>query len=105
MAGSSAMGDRQTLTANGTTTFRRFIGPVRLSLTNDFGTGTAKLQCKDPSDATVDVANGSFTATTDTIFDFPVGAINELAVNLASSSGPDLDIWIQGHRQDDDQNP
>ena len=98
MAGS---GDRQTLIADGTTTFRRFIGPVRLSLTNDFGTGTAKLQNKDPSDATVDVANGSFTAVTDTIFDFPVDEINEIAVNLAGSTAPDLDIWLQGHRQDD----
>ena len=94
----SSSGDRQVLTANGTTTFRKFIGPVRLSLTDDFGGGTAKLQTKDPSDATIDVDGGAFTALTDTRFDYADDAINELAVNLAGSTSPDLKVWIQGKR-------
>lgn len=94
----SSSGDRQVLTADSTTTFRKFIGPVRLSLTGTFGGGTAKLQTKDPSDAVIDVDGGSFTALTDTRFDYADDAINELAVNLAGAGGPSLKVWIQGRR-------
>ena len=89
-------GTRQTLAADGSTTFESFIGLIRLSLTGDFGGGAAKLQNVDPSGATIDVANGSFTTVTDSLFDFPPGAVNTLRVNLSGSSNPDLDVWIQG---------
>ena len=95
MAGS---GDRQVLTADDTTTFNKYRGPVCLSLSGTFGGGTAKLQRKDPSDAIVDVQGGSFTAVTDTIYDFPQGEINDLAVNLAGSTGPALVTVIQGKK-------
>ena len=90
-------GTFDTLTADGNSSPHRVIGPVRLSLTNDFGTGTAKLQAQAPDGSWVDVANGSFTAATDTLFDFPEFSQNNVRVNLASSSSPDLDIWIQGN--------
>ena len=94
----SSSGDRQELSANGTTTFNKYRGPVSLSLSGTFGGGTAKLQRKDPSDAIVDVQGGSFTVVTDTIFDFPQGEVNDLAVNLAGSTGPALVIVTQGKK-------
>ena len=89
-------GNRQTLAADGQTDPKIFIGPIKLSLTGSFGTGTAKLQAKDPSGAFVDIATGSFAAATDTIFDFPVSDSNELKVDLAGATAPALVIWIQG---------
>jgi len=89
-------GNRQVLTTNTQTNPKIFIGPVRLSLTGSFGTGIGKLQAKDPSGVFVDVANGSFTAASDTIFDFPVSDSNELQVDLAGATAPTLAVWIQG---------
>jgi len=89
-------GNRQTLTADGQTDPKIFVGPIRLSLTGSFGTGTAKLQAKDPSGAFVDIANGLFTTATDTIFDFPVSDSNELQIDLAGATAPALVVWIQG---------
>lgn len=88
-------GDRQTLVADGNTVDTGTVGPVRLSLTGGFGGGTAKLQALDPSGAYVDVAGGSFTAATDTLFDFPEYAQNQLRVNINGSTTPTLVIWIQ----------
>lgn len=95
---SSGSGDRQTLAANGTTTVKLYNGPVRLSLSGTFGAGTAVLQALDPSGAAVDVVNGSFTAVTDTFFDFPTGAGNLLQVDLTGSTTPALVIWLQGSK-------
>ena len=92
----ASSGDRQTLSANGTTTFKKYIGPVVVSLTGTFGSGTAKIQKKDPSDAIVDIAGSSFTLATDTIFDFPKDQTNDLAVNLTGATGPSLVIVVQG---------
>lgn len=89
-------GNRQTLTADGTTDIKTFVGPVRLSLTGTFGGGTAKLQVRDPGGTFVDVANGSFTAATDTLFDFPEQSSNDLQIDLSGSTTPALVIWIQG---------
>ena len=91
-------GNKQTLAADGQTDVKIFVGPVRLSLTGDFGTGTAKLQSKDPSGAFVDIANGLFNAVTDTVFDFPIGASNELRVDLAGATAPALVVWIPGQQ-------
>ena len=91
----AASGNRQTLSADGNSVDRGTVGPVRLSLTGSFGGGAAKLQAKDPSGAYVDVAGGSFTAATDTMFDFPEHVQNQLRVNLAGSTTPALVIWIQ----------
>ena len=89
-------GVRTALSADGNTGEYTAYGAVRLSLTGGFGSGTAKLQAKDPGDNWVDVANGSFTAVTDTIFDFPDFSKNVLRVNLASSTSPTLVVWLQG---------
>ena len=75
-------------------------GRVVLHLSNDFGTGTAKLQMQLPDGEWDDVVNGSFTAATDTVFDFPPYANNVIRVNIASSSSPDLDILIQAEVDD-----
>ena len=75
-------------------------GRVVLHLSNDFGTGTAKLQMQLPDGEWDDVVNGSFTAATDTVFDFPERSNNVVRVNLASSSSPDLDILIQSEADD-----
>ena len=88
-------GERQTLSADGNTSASQTIGPVRLSLTGGFGSGTAQLQAKDPSNAWISVANGAFTAATDTLFDFPEDSVNDLRVNISSSTNPTLVIWLQ----------
>ena len=91
-------GDRQTLSANGQTNAKRYIGPIRLSLSGTFGGGTATLQSKDPAGNWVDIANGAFTAVTDTIFDFPGDVGNTVRVNLTGSTSPALVIWVQGRK-------
>ncbi len=88
-------GNRQTLTADGQTTYVKVVGPVRISITGDFGTGTAKVQVKDPSDAAVDVANASYTAAADLYLEFPPKAINEIRVDLSGSVNPALVVWVQ----------
>ncbi len=93
-----SLSNRQVLTADGDTDTKQFVGPVRLSLTGTFGGGTAKLQAKDLSAAFIDIANGSFTAATDTIFDFPEGSRNFLKVNIAGSTTPALVVWLQGNQ-------
>ncbi len=89
-------GTTVTLAADGATIGVQVVGPVHLSLTNDFGTGTATFQARDPGGVFVAVANGAFTAATDTLFDYPPGVLNTVRINLTGSSSPDLDIWIQG---------
>lgn len=91
----SSSGERQTLGVDGQTPERGTVGSVRLSLTGTFGGGTAKLQAKDPSGTFVDVDGGSFTAVTDTIFDFPANVQNQLRVDLSGSTAPALVIWLQ----------
>lgn len=89
-------GKRLTLSADGTTDFVEVYGPAHVSLTGDIGTGTAKVQAKDPGGNTVDIAGSTTTAIADKVIDFPADARNEIAVNLASSTAPALVVWIQG---------
>lgn len=89
-------GNRQTLSANGQTTERLYVGPVRISLTGTFGGGTAKVQAKDPNGIFVDIADGSFTAVADKVVDFPATSLNILRVDISGSTTPALVIWIQG---------
>jgi len=95
---SSGSGNRQTLTADGQTTEKSFIGPVRMSLSGTFGGGTAVLRARDPSGAFVNVEGGSFTAAKDQLFDFPVGQGNILDVDLSGSTTPALVVWLQGKK-------
>ena len=88
-------GNRQTLAADGQTNYVRVVGPIRVSITGGFGSGTAKLQAKDPGDNAVDVAGASYTAVADALLEFPPHAVNQIRVDLASSSGPALVVWIQ----------
>ena len=88
-------GTRYSVTADGATAFQRVVGPVHLSVTGGFGSGTVTFQALDPGGNTVPIANGAFTALTDTLFDFPATAINDVRVNVTGSSTPTLVIWIQ----------
>ena len=90
-----ASGVRQTLSGNGQTVPRGTIGPVRVSLTGTFGTGSAQLEATDPEGNWVAVDGGVFTAVTDTIFDFPDHVQNQLRINLTGATGPALVVWIQ----------
>ncbi len=96
MAISIPSGKSQTLAADGNTDWVEIVGPAWVSISNNFGTGTAKIQFKDTGGTAVDVTDGSFTTVADKVVDFPAFATNQLRVNLASSSSPDLDIVIQG---------
>ena len=89
-------GDRQTLSADGQTTARNYVGPVRVSLTGTFGGGTFKMQAEDPSGAFVDIKGSARTAVDDFIIDFPPGSENKLQADLSGSTTPVLVIWNQG---------
>jgi len=91
-------GDRQTLTVDGDTTRVAYVGPIRVNLSNDFGSGTAKIQATDPTGTPIDVGTDTFTAAADKAVNFPAGETNVVSVNLAGSTSPDLDVWIQGNR-------
>lgn len=89
-------GDRQVLTADGQTTARNYVGPVRVSLTDDFGGGTFKVQAEDPSGAFVDEPGTTRTAVDGYIIDYPPGAQNKLQGDLSGSTSPNLVVWMQG---------
>lgn len=78
--------NRQTLTANGSTLWRKFIGPVQVSFSGAFLGGTVKVQRRDSSGAAVDVSGTSKIAADDLLIEFPPGAINWLRTNLAGAS-------------------
>lgn len=92
----TGQGNKQTLSEDGDTDETQFIGSVRVVLSGTFGGGTAVLRAKDPLGVVTDVVNGSFTAVTDTIFDFPAGSVNVLTVNLSGATTPTLGVWLQG---------
>ena len=89
-------GDRQTLNANGQTTPRTYVGPVRVSCTGTFGGGTLKIQAEDPTAVFVDVDGTTKTAIGDFVIDFPPSAENRLQADLSGATSPALVIWIQG---------
>lgn len=94
----TSSGNIETLTADGKTKVVTVLGPVRVSLTGDFGSGTAQVQVLLPDDGNeVNVALGSFTAVTDTIFDFPERSETDIRVDLSGSTAPALLVWIQGN--------
>lgn len=88
-------GNRQTLAADGQTDAQQFVGPVRVSYTGDFGSGTAKIQAEDPSEAFIDIAGSAKAAAADFVIDFPPHAVNLLQTDLAGSSSPAFVVWIQ----------
>lgn len=85
------------LTANGETYPQSIRGPVHLSLTGGFGSGTCTLQAKNPSGTFVAVEGGAFTAATDTIFAYPEGSTNTVKVVVTGSTTPTLSIWVQSN--------
>ena len=89
-------GDRQTLNGNGQTTPRSYVGPVRVSVTGTFGSGTLKIQAEDPTGAFIDVGGTAKTAIGDFVIDFPPSAENRLQADLSGATAPALVIWIQG---------
>ena len=92
----ASSGTQQTLNADGQTEWVTTMGPLRLSLKGDFGSGTAKLQARNPDGDADDVTNGSFTEVTDTIFDFPERSETDVRVDLSGATNPVLRAWLQG---------
>lgn len=95
---SVSTGDRQVLSANGNTDPIKYVGPIRVSLKGDFGSGTATLQDKGPDNVFDGVTNGVFTAEADKLIDYPIAEVNEVQVDLTGSTSPALVVWIQGKR-------
>lgn len=91
-----ASANRQTLSADGTTTFAIYTGPVWVSITGGFGGGTAKVQrlSNASPQAAVDISDTSTTEAKDYFIEFPKGSRNHLAVNIASSTTPTLAVEI-----------
>ena len=85
----------ETLSADGSTTWARCEGPVWVSLSSSFGGGTAKIQRKDASGSAVDIVGESHTVAADRVLDFAPGSVNEIRVNIASSSSPTLAVSVQ----------
>jgi len=96
---SVSTGDRQVLSADGNTDPKKYVGPIRVSLKGDFGSGgTATIEDKGPDNLFDGVTNGVFTAEADKLIDYPVAEINEVRVDLTGSTSPTLVVWIQGKR-------
>ncbi len=93
----TSSGEIETLATDGKTKVVTVMGPARVSLTGDFGTGTAQVQAITPEGAEIDLTLGSFTAATDTLFDFPERSETDLRVKLSGSTNPALLVWIQGN--------
>jgi len=89
-------GDRQVLTTNTKTAARNFVGPVRVSLTGNFGGGTFKMEAEDPSGVFVDIDGSVQTTAIDFIIDFPDSAENKIQGDLSGATAPALVIWNQG---------
>lgn len=70
-------------------------GALHVKLKGDFGGGTAQLQALDPDETTwSDVIGGSFTAETDTVFDYPEQG--QYQIDLSGATLPDLDVIFTG---------
>ena len=85
----------ESLTVDGSTTFQKCVGPVWVSLSGGFGGGTAKIQRKNAAGTAVDIAGESHTVVADRLIDFPEYAVNEVRVNIASSTSPTLAVSLQ----------
>jgi hypothetical protein len=88
-------GYEEILSADGPTVFKKYIGPVVVTLTGNFGGGTAKIQRKNRAEAVVDVVGASYTVADEKILDYSPGAVNWLAVDLSGSTAPALVVEIQ----------
>ena len=89
-------GDRRTLSADGQTPARKFVGPVRVSYKGTFGGGTAKVLQEDPSGAFIDVTGSARVAVDDFVIDFPLRSVNNIRIDLSGSTTPAFIGWIQG---------
>jgi hypothetical protein len=86
-----------TLSGNGQATPTvKWCGPVTLSLSGTFGSGTATMQRRNNSGTWVALSNGAFTTATEFVFDFPAAAINEFRVDLTGSTTPTLLVSVWG---------
>ena len=87
--------DRQTLSANGQTTWVYVTGAARVVISGTFGSGTAQIQTKDPAENAIDVVDGAFTTAADKVLVFPPGSRNAVRVDLSGSTTPALVVWTQ----------
>ena len=89
----ASSGIKVTLTSNGTAGPVQCHGPVHISLSGNFGGGTAVVQTRDPEDSVfTPVVGGSFNAPADQLFDFPPGSRTEIQAVLTGSAAPVLKV-------------
>jgi len=85
----------ETLTSDGSTVFQKVYGPVWVSLSGGFGGGTATIQRKNISETAVAIVGETHTVAADRMIDFPPNTVNEVRVNIASSTTPTLAVSLQ----------
>jgi len=91
----SSSGEQVLLSTNTATKSFQVMGPARISLKGNFGGGTAQVRAKGPDGVFNALSNGSFTAESDTIFDFPARSETELDVELTGATAPAIKVWVQ----------
>jgi hypothetical protein len=73
-------------------------GPCYIKLNGDFGSGTVTINDAAANNAlspvTDDTTDLTFTADGSTVLDYPDGMPMRVQVSLASSTDPDLDVYI-----------
>jgi len=89
----------QTLSGDGNSNQHSCYGRMHLHLSGNFDSGTAKLVLIDGNGVARDVAGASFTAATDSIYDFPARSETRVYVNLNGSTSPTLVVGIRGERR------
>ncbi len=89
----------ETLSADGNSTEHDVIGPAYVSVSGNFGGGTAKIQRKGSDGTFRDLAGASYTAAADKLVDFPPRSQNTIRVNLNGSTTPALVVEIKGTRE------
>ena len=85
----------QTLTEDGSTTYAKVKGPCWISLSGDFGGGTATIERKNSAGTAVAIAGESHTVAADRLIDFPDKSVNEVRVTIACSTTPALAVSMQ----------
>lgn len=85
----------ETLSADGSTTYAKVKGSCWVSLSGDFGGGTATIERKNSAGTAVAIAGEAHTVAADRIIDFPAGSVNEVRVTIASSTAPALATSVQ----------
>lgn len=87
--------NEQTLDADGSTDWVPVKGECWVSLSGDFGGGTATIERKNAAGTAVAIAGETHTVAADRLIDFPDRSTNEVRVTIASSTNPALVCSVQ----------